>query len=187
MPFFKTRRQQKAVIHLIFFLLSISVAYLLAISGIIHGFLERNRELTLLTAFVSGIFYTSGFTSIPAVASLFILSQDNNPLMISVIASVGSFIGDILLLKVFRKEINVTEDGLLDKKNKTKLTRVLQFPVIRHFIILVALIVIASPLPDELGIGLFGLINFKTKYFAWLSLILNFLGISSITLAAHYF
>jgi hypothetical protein len=41
---------------------------------------------------------------------------------------------------------------------------------------------IASPLPDELGLVLFGLINFKPKYLAVVSVVLNTLGILLLVL-----
>jgi len=48
-------------------------------------------------------------------------------------------------------------------------------------------IIIASPLPDEMGVGLMGISKLKTKQFILLSFILNSIGIFLIASAGRYF
>ena len=45
--------------------------------------------------------------------------------------------------------------------------------------------IIASPLPDELGLMILGFIHFNTKKFLPIAFVLNFLGILAITLFAQ--
>ena len=44
----------------------------------------------------------------------------------------------------------------------------------------IAAIIIASPLPDEIGAAIFGALKVKTKYFLVISYTLNFLGILTV-------
>jgi len=52
------------------------------------------------------------------------------------------------------------------------------------FIKIIAYLIIASPLPDELGVALLGTTKQKTKEFLILSYFMNFLGISGISYLA---
>ena len=46
-------------------------------------------------------------------------------------------------------------------------------------------LILASPLPDELGVAVLGFSKMRLKYFALLSFVFNFLGIAVIGLVAR--
>ena len=48
-------------------------------------------------------------------------------------------------------------------------------------------LILASPLPDELGIAVLGFSKMRLKYFAMLSFVFNFLGIVAIGLVVRLF
>ena len=62
-----------------------------------------------------------------------------------------------------------------------------RFKHFRWLTLLAGALLIASPLPDELGIALLGFSKVSTRYFAILSFVFNFLGILGIGFTAHMF
>ena len=61
----------------------------------------------------------------------------------------------------------------------------LKVPWLRGLLFLLGGLIIASPLPDELGISLFGFSKAKTSWFVPLSFTFNFIGIVLIGLVAQ--
>ena len=161
----------------IFFILALIIAYLI--------FYERNLDylhkfissIGYFGIFLAGILYTYGFTSPPATILLLLLAADKNIFLGALIGGLGSLIADILLFKTinysFREEIK-----FVAKKRKKYLTFLPKY----IFTILGALI-IASPLPDELGISLLAFDkNLSIKNLSIISYILNTIGIFFILL-----
>lgn len=177
-------KKQKAVRGIFLFAASVVLSIWLIKSPLFHQFLESGREISFLGMFISGVFFTSGLTSLPASISLFLLGQDHtNPFLISIIAACGSVVGDFILLKIMKSEIQNTKEAFLSRSQNKNMNKLFRNPLLRPIFIILALIIIASPLPDEIGIGLLGLASFKPNYFAIWSLGLNFLGILTIVLA----
>lgn len=176
---------KKTVIRIIFhaFLLAASVvlAIFLIENRYLHQLLEFSQgEGELLAAFVSGFFFASFFTAPVATASLFLLGQNHNPLLISLIAAAGSAFGDALILKFIKDDI-IKDLEVLTKPFSGMGSYIFQSPIFHKPLAILAAIIIASPLPDELGITIMGLIKFKPRNFFLLSFALNFLGILAIT------
>ncbi|MDA1334700.1 MAG: hypothetical protein O2794_01630 [bacterium] len=139
-------------------------------------------------AFFIGIFFASSFTFIPATAALILLSGNLNFMYLAIATGFGAAIGDYFIFRFIR-------DGLIDdlkrlfggarSKNIFKMFHSKRFgfltPVLGAFII-------ASPLPDELGVGLLGISQISSDKFLILSFILNTIGIAILLgVASLYF
>ena len=135
-----------------------------------------------LGTFISGIFYDYGLTSGIATALLMILAKSQNLIIAGFIGGLGALIGDLIIFKVLRYSF---KDELL-KLGKEKIFRKLGKILPKFSIPALSCIIIASPLPDEIGIFLLAF-SFKIRYgFVILaSFILNTLGIFAILLIGN--
>jgi len=70
---------------------------------------------------------------------------------------------------------------LLSKKFRITMLKAANLKAWKIFVAILAGLIIASPLPDEIGIALLGMIKYKTKYFLLYSFLLNFIGIFLIS------
>lgn len=183
--------------NLILLFISVVVAYFILrykpITSLIHGL----SYFGYLASFVLGMLFTYALTAIPASVALYNLGESFNPFLIAFIGAFGSVISDYLIfrfvrdrlmteIKLLRKEIDnlthpisslvFTEELkiIIWRKISRSKTWKLLVPVIAGFII-------ASPLPDELGVAIFGAAKYDPKKFLLFSYCMNFIGILAIS------
>lgn len=132
-------------------------------------------------ALAVGVFFVSLFTVVPATVVLIELSQNFHPIVIALCGGIGAAVGDLLIFRFFK-------DGLFKEikhiMGKAKFTRAVSLLKSRYATMLtpfVGALIIASPFPDEIGIGLMGLSHIKQWQFILLSFALNAGGIFAIT------
>lgn len=159
---------------------SVILAICLAYSGYFKLFINSFGHLKIIGVFITGIFFGYAFTVAPASIVLMQFTNYYNPLIISSIGALGTMIGDLLIFNVIKNHLpkeleNLAKKSKIRKFKKTKLGWLI--PVIAGFII-------ASPLPDEIGISLLGIAKYETKKFMVLSFALNFIGILILTTIA---
>ncbi len=165
--------------------LSILIAVLLVKSGVIRDMMAWSAEFGHIGSFVAGMFFTSAFTTAPAIAALGEISLINGIIETSLWAALGAVVGDMIIFRFVRDRM---ADHLLvilpHKRGVRRFARLMKFRFFRYLTFLVGGIIIASPLPDELGVSLLGLSKMRTLYFVPLSFGFNFMGIFAIGLIA---
>ena len=126
--------------------------------------------------FLAGMFFAYGFTSAPAAAALLVITKDNNILLTGFIAGLGALVSDILIFKFLRSSFadeikKLSKEKILHKFGSYIPFKVYLLPVLAGFII-------ASPLPDEVGVYLLAASrNISFKVFTVLSYVFNTFGI----------
>ncbi len=154
-------------------------------SEFIQASLRGVGSLGYLGAFLSGIFFTSAFTVAPASVSLYALADTLNPYWVALLAGAGSVIGDYVILRILKDRL-FTEIAPLAKRYGGSFLRTLfRTPYFAWALPFVGAAFIASPLPDEVGIGLMGLSRIKTWQFLAITFALNTLGIFLIVSVAR--
>ncbi|MBI2656519.1 hypothetical protein HYX03_02165 [Candidatus Woesearchaeota archaeon] len=162
------------------------IAYLL--------FYERNYQpfhnfiisIGYVGTFLAGALFAYGFTAAPATAILLILAKEQNILLAGIIGGFGALTGDLIIFMFVRYSL----DTELKKLSKEKIVLYLNHktPNIfkKYLVPVLAGFIIASPLPDEIGVSL--LVASKTismKIFSVISYILNTAGIFVILIIGN--
>ena len=164
------------------FLLTVIIAYLVFSDGF-H--ISRNFDILTryLASFTLGVLYTYGFTSPFATGALIIVSSaQQNIILTGIIAGFGSLIGDLIIFRFIRSSFK-DELKKLEKEKLVKWFRekIKKYSSLRFFVLLIGCIIIASPLPDELGVTLIASYKEITqKWFIMVSYLLNTIGILTI-------
>ena len=166
---------------IILLLITIVLSYFIFRNPFISDYLSHIGTLGYLGVFLGGILFAFGFTA-PFSVGLFISLNPSNIWFAGIIGGFGALIADLLIFKFikfsFKDEFN--------RLKKTKTLRSIGFLIQRslgtkiklYIMYVFAGILIASPLPDEMGvIMLAGLTKINFKILAIISLILNTLGI----------
>lgn len=161
---------------LIVFVLALDTAIFTTVLGAI-------TETGYIGGFIAGIMFVSLFTFAPASTALIILATTGglNPLLLALVAAAGAVVGDYLILRfaeekvayelkpiAFKLGIPQSIDYLQGKQRTSWLVRA------------VGAFVIASPLPDEIGIGLLGISKIGNTGFFSICYALNFTGILAL-------
>lgn len=162
--------------------LTLLIAYLIFYSRNFPAFHNFLLSTGYFGIFMTGMLYSYGFTSPISVAVLLILANEYNIFVTGILAGVGALVSDLIFFKFFRHSFNdemktiskniSNEKAIksISKKNRKWLKKYL-LPVIGGLII-------ASPLPDEIGISvLASLKSISAMTFSILSFLLNTSGI----------
>ncbi|OGE74382.1 MAG: hypothetical protein A3C49_02875 [Candidatus Doudnabacteria bacterium RIFCSPHIGHO2_02_FULL_42_25] len=168
------RASRNLLIDFGFILLSIIIAIWLGESAEFERFLSALKNFEIIGSFVAGLFFTSIFTTAPAIVILSEIAQDSSPILVAVVGSFGALLGDLLMFKLLRDRLAKDFYALFHIDMNQRYFRIPRF---RWLAYAIAGIIIASPFPDELGIAILGFSNSKTNLVIPISLIFNFIGI----------
>ncbi len=168
-----------------FLVLSLIVLFLLADTAVTHSLIRQISSFGYFGAFITGILFVSTFTVVPASVVLFHLAQEFNPLLVALCAGVGGVIGDLLIFRFLKDEVFEEVRPLISRFGGSHIAALFRTPYFAWIVPVIGAIIIASPFPDEVGIGMMGLSKIKWWQFAILVFVLNTTGIFLIvTLAA---
>jgi hypothetical protein len=171
------------------FLISLSIAasLLLARSGIIGGLVGVADEYVIIASFLAGLFFTSFFTTAPAVVALGQIALNNNLAIVSVFGALGAVCGDAIIFRFIRDHFveHARAAFFRSKKPGKRLSHLLSLRFTRWVLFLFAGFLIASPLPDELGIGILNFAKYDFSSFAIFSFLANGVGILLVGIIAR--
>ena len=182
----KPRRNSPLLHDIAIVFLSILLAVILAETGIVPALLTQTKGLEAVGSFIAGIFFTSIFTTAPVIVALGELARAKCILLVAFFGALGAVVGDLLLFRFMRDRLTEHLAKLLAHRGGTKRIKALfKLRFFRWATLFVGGLIIASPIPDEVGITLLGFSKLKTAWFIPLSFTFNFLGIVIIGLVAR--
>lgn len=165
---------------------SASVAVLFVRTDTLAGVLDSMQYVQVLGSFIAGIFFTSVFTTAPAIVTLGKLSLMSPILSVAFFGALGAVVGDLIIFWFIRDRFSEHLMELLNHQQIGKrMHALLKLKLFRWVSFFVGGLIIASPLPDEIGISLIGFSKMKTSWFLLLSFFFNFWGILFIGLFAR--
>ena len=164
----------------ILIILSITLAFYLYFSGTLNNFILSLGKFKIMGVLISGALFGYALTAAPATASLISFTNTINPLIVAFIGATGTMIGDLIIFHFFKRGLPKEVKTIFKKSKIEKIKKSKWKWVIPG----IAGIIIASPLPDEVGIALLGVTNFNNNSFMLLAFVLNFIGLLIITTLA---
>ena len=136
--------------------------------------------------FIAGILFAYGFTAAPATVVFLIMAEHQNIYLASLIGGLGALIGDLLIFSFIR--LSFTDE--IERLSREKMVHYFsdRMPsIIKKYLLPVAAgFIIASPLPDEIGVSMLAASSvISTKIFMLASYFLNTAGIFAIYLIGN--
>lgn len=163
-------------------IISITVAIFIIKSGVVHTITDSFRSLHYLGAFFAGIFFTSFFTVVPAAAVLIELAQENSIIIVSLLGGAGAVVGDYIIFRFVRDNIARDIRYVMSHTGAARLSAFFRARLFRSLTILTGAFVLASPIPDEIGLAMMGISGIRTSVFLPISFSLHTAGIFVIGL-----
>lgn len=167
--------------------MSLLFAFFLSRLEAFHIFLLNLGSFGYIGAFIAGMLFVSTFTVTTGAVIILVLAEKLSAIEIGFIAAMGAVVGDFTIFKFVKNRLTDEIEEVYKKiDHNNHVSKLLHtsyfswlFPVFGAFII-------ASPLPDELGVSLMGISKMKTYQFILLSFLLNFVGIFIVVSASNY-
>ena len=167
-------------------LIGLSVFITLLLSGYetFHSLLLNLGELGYIGAFIAGILFVSTFTVTTGALILLVLAEKLSPVEIGIIAGLGAVIGDLIIFRLVKNNLFEEIQPIYEKLGGDHLANVLHSKYFSWTLPVIGAIIIASPLPDEVGVSLMGISNMKLYKFLLISFILNAVGVFLVVSAS---
>ncbi len=162
---------------------SILIAVLLYHSNFLADFLKSISGIYFVAgAFLAGILFSSTFTVAVASSIFLLLTKTHNPIVIASIGGLGALTGDTLIFGFLKNDL-IADFEYLEKHFEGKIVkRIFHSKLIFWFLPIMAAFMIASPLPDEVGLLMLASIKLKYHHFFILSFLMNTTGILILSL-----
>lgn len=166
---------------------SVAVALFFVSTDAVATFLVSTREMQLIGSFIAGLFFTSVFTTAPAIIALGEISAlGGSAWLTAVIGALGAVLGDLILFSIVKDRLSEhMASHLKNTKGWSRFSLLMSTKSLRWLSFFIGGLIIASPFPDELGVSLLGISKMRTSWFVVLSYTFNFIGILAIAGIAH--
>ena len=145
---------------------------LLIFTGYLERFLYNIKNYGYIGAFFAGFLFSETLTITFSIAVFYILAKEGlSPWLISLTGAFGGTVANYIMFRYLRKKsgkvIKIHNHRFKVPEIKSKFIKKISF--------LIAGIIIATPLPNELIAALFGLEKYDTKKYLLLSFVFSFL------------
>ena len=149
------------------------------------AFIAQAAEFEEISSFISGIFFTSILTTAPAIVALGELGQHIAPWKVALFGGAGAVCGDILIFRFLHSPLaNYVIRAAVNLRLR-RLGGALEKSAFWWILPLIGAVVLASPLPDELGLLMMGLSSMRLWSFMTLAYVMNAAGIYIIAITAQ--
>jgi len=167
---------------LLFLLLSILAAYFFFQTNFVKEFMGVFKGEGYILIFIAGFLFTYGFTAPFAVGFFISLAPQVNIFLAAPLAGIGAAFADYFIFRFIRfyfiDEFKELKLSFMFRNVSRLFDHHFGNRVKKYFLWVVAGLLIASPLPDEIGVSLLsGLTNINQKIFFVISFCLNTFGI----------
>jgi len=167
--------------------ISLVLFFYLVSTDLVQNLITKIGTFGYFGSFFAGIFFVSIFTVAPASVIIFDLAKNLNPLLVAIIAGAGAVVGDYLIFRFLKDRVFEELSPIFQKVRGSFLKKLFLSPFFAWLIPIAGAFIIASPLPDEVGISLMGLSKVKNWHFILITFPLNAIGIFLVVILARSF
>jgi len=164
------------------YLFAIIFSYFLFKVPAVSLFVSSLASLDYFSIFIGGLLYSAGFTAPFATGFFLSFSAMHNVYMVALFGGAGALLADLGIFSFIRLsfmgEFKLLEHSSFIRHLSKSINRVLNKRHRNFLVYLLAFVIIASPLPDEIGVALLaGFTKLHPYVFMFMSFVANSLGI----------
>lgn len=163
--------------NLILTVLSIALVIFLSKDPGFNSFITSIGSLRYIGAIIGGALFVCTFTVSLGAIILFEFAKHTSPLEIGIFAAIGAVFTDFVVFHYVKDNLIGEVKELYTDLSGHHLRVVVHSKFFSWFLPVIGALIMASPFPDEIGIGLMGISKMNPIKFFILSFILNGIGI----------
>ncbi len=172
----RTTARHELVKDILFILLGVIIAVVLSWIGFFDWFIGLMGN-GVVASFVAGVFFTSAFTIAPASVTFAHLAGTVPINTLAIWGALGALCGDLILFFFIRDRFAEDLKRSFKPSFIKHIAHSFHFGFLKWLSPILGAIIIASPLPDELGLTLMGLSKTRIVLLVPVSFVMNLLGI----------
>lgn len=157
--------------------LSVLLTVFLSGNDFLNQAIVKTSSIPIIGSFVAGILYASASTTAFGIFILLGLSKNLPAIEIAIFAGLGGAVADFVIFRFFKAGLFSEIRPIYNNLGGQHLTKFMRHRFLKWSLPIIGAVIIASPFPDEIGIGLMGLTKIKNYQFALLCLALDIVGI----------
>ncbi len=173
----KSKNGYALLYDVIIIALGILVTIVLVKLGLINALVISLGDYSALASFVAGIFFTSTFTIAPASVAIINIASHAPIPVVATWAALGAMLGDLILFFFIRDRFAEDLKSAIGKSRVKHVLHSFHFGFMKWLSPVLGAVIIASPLPDELGLSLMGISRVKVAVLIPISYVMNFVGV----------
>jgi len=164
---------------------SLASAYIIYRLPFFDSIIANIGSLGLFGAFLSGMFFASTFTVATGGLLLISLANTLNPLGLIFASALGAVTADLLIFYFVKDNVSAEITPVYEKfLAHHHLKKILHTRYFSWTLPVLGALIIASPLPDELGVSLMGISAMTVSKFTLISFFSHTIGMISLVLLA---
>lgn len=167
-----------------FLIIALILFFYFAESDFIQSTISAMGSLGYFGSMTAGIFFVSIFTAVPASVIIFDMSKQFNPLLVAITAGAGAVIGDYLVFRFLKDSVFEELSPIFKKSRRSFMGKIFASATFSWIVPVIGALIIALPIPDEIGITMMGLSKIKIWQFVLVTFLLNSVGIFVIVTLA---
>lgn len=173
-------RNKHLFADLILLTVSIIFAIFIAKTGLAEDFARSFNGYWWLGIIFAGLFFTSIFTAASSVVLLSMFATTTDLLPLAILGGIGATIGDYVIFLFVKDRISKDLEYLMSLSREKRLSMIIKTQLFKFFAPFIGALIIATPIPDELGVAMLGLSRISNKLFLVLVFCLHFVGIFTL-------
>ena len=172
----RSKARHELLKDFILILVGVIIAIIIAQSGILDSILGLLGS-GVVASFVAGVFFTSVFTIAPSSLALGHLLQNTPVGTVVLWGAFGALCGDLILFYFIRDRFSDDLKYSLRPSLVKHVAHSFHFGFLKWLSPMLGAAIIASPLPDEIGLSLMGMSKTRVAVLIPVSFAMNALGI----------
>lgn len=168
---------------LLFVLVGATIAILLSRFGFVDWFVNIIGN-QVFSSFFAGLFFTSVFTIAPSAVALVSIANATT-LTVAFWGALGALCGDLILFYFIRDRFAENLVSSIRPSVTRHILNSFHLGFMKWLSPVLGAIIIASPLPDELGLTLLGISKTRISILIPISFVMNFVGIFALLYFAN--
>ncbi|MEK7641949.1 MAG: hypothetical protein AAB365_03060 [Patescibacteria group bacterium] len=170
------RARTELIKDIMLIVIGFAVALFLSKAGILDAIISLLGN-GIIASFFAGIFFTSAFTLGPASIALTHIASYTPIGVVAFWGGLGALCGDLVLFFFIRDRFTADLLNVFKPSFVKHIMHSLHFGFLKWLSPVIGALIIASPLPDELGVALLGLSKTRLTVLIPVAFVMNMLGI----------
>ncbi len=170
------------------FILGLVGAIIFSKTNYFEVFINLISVFPPLAAFISGMLFASTFTIASGGLIVMNLAHSVDPIILIIFGGLGAVSCDLIIFYFFKDKVTSHASSIYSQIiSRSHLKKILHTPFFAWTLPVVGALIIASPLPDELGVSLLGFSQMKMAQFFFISFGSHLFGMTGLVLGSRLY